>query len=143
LVKNHKVRVEVGYRTTHKHCNKKLTIPDEAPVINTTLSANASLGGVERVADAKLVFFLSDTKSLPIAMHEKRLVKPPIAAKTAVVCCCDCRRRKSRRLKRRDPDEEVVTISSNFVEYKSVEGLRYPNFIFLFLLNLLFNVLVG
>jgi len=112
-------------------------------VINTTLFAYASLGGVERIADAKLVFFLSDTKSLPIAMHEKRLVKPPIAAKTAVVCCDRrnagrARGRKSRRLKRREPDEEVVTISSNFVEYKSVESLRYPNFMFV-LLNLLFK----
>ena len=122
-------------------------MPDEAPVINTTLFAYASLGGVERIADAKLVFFLSDTKSLPIAMHEKRLVKPPIAAKTVVVCCDRknagrARGRKSRRLKRRDPDEEDDTISFNFVDYKSVEGLRYPNFMFV-LLNLLFNVLVG
>ena len=106
--------------------------------------ANASLGGVERIADAKFVFFLSATKSLPIAMHEKRLVKPPIAAKTAVVCCDRrnagrARGSKSRRLKRREPDEDDVTISFNFVEYKSVEGLRYPNFMFL-LLNLLFNV---
>ena len=110
-------------------------MPDEAPVINTTLFADASLGGVGRRADAKFVFFLSDTKSLPIAMHEKRLVKPPIAAKTVVVCCDRknagrTRGRKSRRLRRRDPGEEDdVTISSNFVEYKSVEGLRYPNFI--------------
>lgn len=113
-------------------------------MINTTLFANASLGGVERIADAKLVFFLSDTKSLPIAMHEKRLVKPPIAAKTAVVCCDrSIRLRKSRRLRRRDPDDdEVVTISFNVLKYKSVESLRYPNFIFV-LLNLLFNVLVG
>ena len=117
-------------------------------MINTTLSANASLGGVERIADAKLVFFLSDTKSLPITMHEKRLVKPPIAAKTAVVCCDrrnagSARGRKSRRLRRRDLGEENDdTISFNFVEYKSVEGLRYPNFMFL-LLNLLFNALVG
>ena len=101
---------KVGYRTTYEHCNKKLTIPDDAPVINTTLFANASLGGVERIADAKLVLFLSATKSLPIAMHENRLVKPPIAAKTAVVCC-DRRNagraigRKSRRLRRRDSDE--------------------------------------
>jgi len=116
-------------------------------VINTTLFAYASLGGVERIADAKFVFFLSDTKSLPMKMVNKRLVKPPIAAKTAVVCCDRrnagrARGRKSRRLRRRDPDEEVVTISFNFVEYKSVESLRYPSFIFV-LLNLLFNVLVG
>ena len=128
--------------------NKKLTIPEDAPVINTTLFANASLGGVGRRADAKFVFFLSATKSLPIAMHEKRLVKPPIAAKTAVVCCDRrnagrARGRKSRRPRRRDPDEEEdVAISFKVVEYKSVEGLRYPNFIFV-LLNLLFNVLVG
>jgi len=117
-------------------------------VINTTLFAYASLGGVERIADAKLVLFLSDTKSLPIAMHEKRLVKPPIAAKTAVVCCDRrnagrrARGRKSRRLKRREPDEEDDMISFNLDEYKSVEGLRYPNFMFV-LLNLLFNVGVG
>ena len=117
-------------------------------MIETTLFANASLGGVERIADAKFVFFLSDTKSLPIAMHEKRLVKPPIAAKTAVICCDRrnagrARGRKSRRLRRRDPDDdEVVTISFNLDEYKSVEGLRYPNFMFV-LLNLLLNVLVG
>lgn len=95
---------------TYKHCNKKLTIPDEAPVINTTLFAYASLGGVERITDAKLVFFLSDTKSLPMKMVNKRLVKPPIAAKTAVVCCDRkkagrAKGRKSRRLRRREPDE--------------------------------------
>ena len=118
-------------------------------MINTTLFAYASLGGVERTADAKFVLFLSDTKSLPMKMVNKRLVKPPIAVKTAVVCCYDrrnagrARGRKSRRLRKRDPDEEDdVTISFNFVEYKSVEGLRYPNFMFL-ILNLLFNVLVG
>jgi len=119
-------------------------------VIKTTLFAYASLGGVERVADAKLVFFLSAIKSLLMKMVNKRLVKPPIAAKTVVVVvCCDrrnagrARGRKSRRLRRRDPDDdEVVTISFNFVEYKSSEGLRYPNFMFV-LLNLLFNVLVG
>ena len=81
-------------------------------------------------------------------MVNKRLVKPPIAAKTAVVCCDRrnagrARGRKSRRLKRRDLGEENDdTISFNFVEYKSIEGLRYPNFMFL-LLNLLFNALVG
>ena len=80
-------------------------------------------------------------------MHEKRLVKPPIAAKTTVVCfdrrnAGRARGRKSRRLRRRDPDVDDVTISFNFVEYKSVESLRYPNFIFLSL-KLLFNVLVG
>ena len=115
-------------------------------MIKTTLFAYASLGGVERIADAKFVFFLSDTKSLPMKMVNKRLVKPPIAAKTAVVCCDRrnagrARGRKSRRPRRREPDEEVVTISFNFVEYKPVEGLRYPNFMFV-LLNLLFNVLV-
>ena len=54
-------------------------MPDEAPVIHTTLLANASFGGDERKAVSKLLSCLRASSSLPKDTLPNKLVAAPVA----------------------------------------------------------------
>ena len=77
----HTLKTQRGYCIAYK---LKLTMPDEAPVIHTTLLANASFGGDERKAVSKLLSCLRASSSLPKDTLPNKLVAAPIVANVLV-----------------------------------------------------------
>ena len=75
------MRIPLLHQQQH---TKTLTMPEEAPVIQTTLLANASRGADDRKAVSKLLSCLSASTSFPNDTLPNKLVAAPIVASVLV-----------------------------------------------------------